>query len=70
MPKNEQGEVKCINHPQQSMIAGAISVNLLDASILTDIKHLDNDLVVTAYLCLQCEYMELYRGLQPKNTTE
>lgn len=69
MPKDDQGKVVCINHPQNEMtrynaklILPAIEIEegKEDANI-----NFDSGLLLVPFRCSECEYVELYNLNEP-----
>lgn len=72
MPKNEQGEVMCINHPEIKIsnynLVALENVEIVNGGFEAMTKHLPSKL----YTCPECGYMELYgvESIELENTRE
>lgn len=63
MPKNEKGEVKCLNNPQHEMTISG------EYNALTGLKKaqdgsynflVDRGIPIIAHVCKNCGYVEIY----------
>lgn len=61
MPKHDE-KVYCINHKDHEMTAGLVSLPQVNPETLDNPEHLEDNLIVTAYMCTKCMYLEFYAG--------
>lgn len=66
MPKNEHGEVTCLNHPEVK-IELQKDTAVMQTLIFTEGESPTpdaNGYPIDVYICKECQYMELYARVQ------